>query len=238
MQNRATENKQVRFNELSDQQVAEVNAERKSNAAKRGLDETRRERVRATEDAALFGRPVNADEMRRLDAQESHYAELVAQCERELADVKAEPERRAAEEKDAAAIKRDMTILVQRISAAMESIAPMMLEADDLIERVISIGTVNKGGWHTFKPAFRGMETLIERLRFFARNTGANGDTETFADRLARFRRIGEPQPVPKPPSFTGTYRRSVPLSKRSQENARVRSRLVPGQGVVTETAS
>ncbi len=233
MKNTATENKQVRLNELSDQQIAEVNAERKSNAAKRGFDETRREKARGIEDAALFGRPINADDMRRLDAQEAHYAELVAQCERERQDVKDAPARRQVEEKEAAAITRDMTLLDQRISAAMESIAPLMLDADDLIERVISVGTVNTGGWHTLKPAFRCMETLLERLRFFARTTGANGDTETFADRLARYRRIGETTTVPEPPKFTGSYTRTTPLPRRARENSAARLKMTPS-GVET----
>ena len=223
-----SENKQVRLNELSDQQIAEVNAERKLNAAKRGLDETRREKEREQENAALFGRPVNADEMRRLDAQEAHYAELVAQCQRELADVKDAPARREQEAKEAAGIIREITILDQRISAAMESIAPMMREADELIERVISIGTVNKGGWHTLKPAFRGMETLLERLRFWARTTGERGDGETFAERLARYRRIGEPKPVPQPPTFTGRYERSKPLPRQARENSAARLKMTP----------
>ncbi len=41
-----------------------------------------------------------------------------------------------------------MTILDQRISAAMESIAPMMREADDLIQSVINEFTQPRGGWN------------------------------------------------------------------------------------------
>ena len=229
------ENKNVRLNELSDDQIAVVNAERTRNRAVERQDRTADQIRRKKEDAELFGKPTTTDEIRVLELQLEEDRELVARCERELADVKAEPGRRAAREKRGAEVKRDMTILDQRISAAMESIAPMMLEADSLIQRVIDEFTRNRGGWNILETPFTddASKALLERLRFFARNTGANGDTETFADRLARYRRIGETKPVPKPPTFTGTYQRSKPISRQAVENAKVRARMTD-QGVVT----
>src|SRR5437899_10167330 len=135
------ENKRLNLS-LSEDQQAITTAERKVNAAKRQCDKTERE-LQRLRDGALFGRPAAADEIRLHEHQLREDHELVAQCERELQDAKDAPARREQEAKEAAAINRDMTILEQRIAAWFESGAPLMLEADDLIERVTRVGTVN-----------------------------------------------------------------------------------------------
>ena len=229
---RAKVESETHFNALSDDQVAIVAAERKLNAAKRRREETERQIQRVRDDAAIFGKAPAGDEIRLLELQLEQDRELVARCERELADVKAEPERRAAREKRGAEVKRDMTILDQRISAAMESIAPMMLEADSLIQTVIDEFTRSRSGWNILDTPFTddASKALLERLRFFARNTGANGDTETFADRLARYRRIGETKPVPSVPKpvTLGVYQRSKPLPRQARENSAARLKMTP----------
>lgn len=227
-----TENKTLNLS-LSEDQQGIVNAERKRNRAVERRDRKADQIRRLKEDAELFGRPTTTEEIRLLELELQDDNELAAQCERELQDAKDAPARREQEAKEAAVIIRDMTILDQQIDAWTKSGAPLMAKADDLIERVVSVGMVNKGGWHTFKPAYREAQTLLERLRFWARTTSERGDGETFAERLARYRRIGEPKAVPKPPTFTGTYQRSVPLSKHARENAAARLKMTPS-GVET----
>jgi len=227
------ENKSVKLNELSADQAAIVTAERRVNAAKRGLDETRRERAHVTEDAALFGKPADVAELRRLTAREAHYAELVATCERELADAKDAPARRAAEEKEAATNTRDMRALAAEIDSWAESGAALMVKADAMIAKVISVGMDQKSGYSTLKPAYRGIEVLLDKLRHFL---GPNG-----ADRIAEYRRIGvvsalkPAQPAAEKPTTLGIYVRSVPISRQARENAKIRFRMTP-TGVETTT--
>ena len=236
------ENKQVTLNELSDDQIAIVSAERKLNAAKRRRPETERQLQRLRDDAALFGKPVDPSEIRLLEHQLRQDDELIAQCERELADAKAEPERRAKQEKRGTELKRDMKILDGRIEAAFESIAPLMLEADSLIQSVINEFTQSRGGWNLTLPPFKDDDarTLLERLRFWARERNERGAEETFSEKIRRYRALNEtPKPVaqPKPvdPSRLGVYVRSKPLSRKALENSR--ARLTLGPSGVTETS-
>jgi hypothetical protein len=233
------ENKTLNLS-LSEDQQNIVAAERRMSAAKRRLDETEREIRRAKEDADLFSRSVDPDHLRALEYQAKQDAELVAKCERELADAKAEPERRAARDKRGAEVKRDMQNTIREIEAWAAQGGPLMAKADALVQTVIDEFTRNRGGWNLMDEPFKDDEarTLLERLRFFARTTGAHGDTETFADRLARYRKIGEPtKPVEPPKSAAplGVYVRSKPLPRQARENAAARLTLTPA-GVVTET--
>lgn len=230
---------ETHFNALSDDQIAIVAAERRSAAAKRRQEETERQIQRVRDNAAIFGKPPAGDEIRLLELQREEDRELVARCERELADVKAEPERRAAREKRGAEVKRDMTILDQRISAAMESIAPILREAGDLIETVKNEFRSNIG---TLFDPFRDDEArvLLERLRHWNHlNVGARGDSSTFEDHLKAYRSLNEPaKPVepPKSPARLGVYVRSKPLPRQARENSAARLKMTPS-GVVTETS-
>ena len=231
---------ETHFNALSDEQVAIVAAERKLNAANRRRPETERQLQRLRDDAALFGKSVDPSEIRLLEHQLRQDDELIAQCERELADAKAEPERRAAREKRGAELKRDMKILDGRIEAAFESIAPLMLEADDLIQSVISEFTQSRGAWNLTLPPFKDDEarTLLERLRFWARERNERGGEETFSEKIRRYRALNEPpkpvaQPKPTDPARVGVYVRSKPLPRQARENSAVRLKMTPS-GVET----
>ena len=121
-----------------------------------------------------------------------------------------------------------MRALVAEIDAWAESGAQLLSKADAMIAKVISMGMVNKSGYGTLKSAYRGIEPLLDRLRFFL---GPNG-----ADRIAEYRKKPvEPKPVassaPKAP--LGIYIRSVPISQTARENSKVRSKITPA-GVVT----
>src|SRR5580765_7225053 len=96
------ENKQVKLNELSDDQQGIVNTERKRNRAVERRDRKADQIRRLKEDAELFGRPTTTEEIRLLERELQDDNELVAQCERELADARSVPARRVAEEKEAA----------------------------------------------------------------------------------------------------------------------------------------
>ncbi len=231
---------ETHLNGLSDDQIAIVSAERKLNAAKRRREETERQIQRVRDDAALFGKSAAGDDLQLLEHQLREDHELVERCEHELADAKAEPGRRAAREKRGAELKRDMTILDQRISAAMESIAPMMREADDLIQSVINEFTQPRGGWNLTLPPFKDDEArrLLDRLRFWARERNERGGEEAFSEKIRRYRALNEPpkpvaQPKPVDPARLGVYVRSKPLPRQARENAAARLNLTPS-GVET----
>jgi hypothetical protein len=235
MRNIPSENKMLNLS-LSEDQQQIVKCERRVNAAKRRRPETERQLQRLRDDAALFGKPVDPGEIRLLEHQLRQDDELIAQCERELADARSAPERRAVKAKRGNELKRDMSMIDQRISAAMESIAPLLLEADSLIQTVSDEFRMATG---VMEPSFRDDESrrLIERLRHWNRlSVGERGDITTYDGHLKAYRKLDEPaKPPVEPPKVTGTYQRSKPLSRQARENAAARLKLTPA-GVVTPT--
>jgi hypothetical protein len=224
-----TENKQVRLNELSPEQVEIVTAERKLNGSKRRLEETQREIARAKEDAELFSRSLDPDHLRALERQEKQDAELVSLCESALSKAKAAPAEREKREKRGAELMRHASALDKRIEAALESVLPILREADEFADTIVREFGINKSGWTVLDRPFTGT-SIVLRLRHWK---------SIFEGHLKAYRTLNEPAKAVEPSKAAaplGTYRRSVPLSRKAVENARVRSRLTP-TGVVTETS-
>ena len=229
------ENKTLNLSLSEDQQTI-VNAERRSAAAKRRREETERQIQRVRDDAAIFGKAPSADEIRLLERQLADDNELVAKLEVELREAKAAPEKRAAKDTRGAELIRHAEIIDKRIEAALESILPILQEADAPADTIVREFGVNKSGWTVLERPFTGTNIVL-RLRHWNRlNVGERGDLTTFEGHHKAYRALNEPsKPVVQPKPTTFSYTRSKPLNRASRENAAVRLKLTPS-GVTTET--
>lgn len=185
-------------------------ADRRMQAATRRRDETKREITRATEDAELFGRSVDLEQLQDSLASDQ---DLVERMELDLVTAKNAPAIRSIREKRGAELKRDMRTLDARIEAAMESISPLMVEAVALHDATVKeFSNPKYPAFCLLLPPFADADAkiLMERLRFWAKETGDRGAITLFSDRLKRYRALKEPKPaVVAPQSKPLTRQRS-----------------------------
>jgi hypothetical protein len=176
-------------------------AERKVNRAKERHAESAAMLRRKREDAELTGTPVNADEIARLTDMVEEDRALVEKLEGDLRSAIDAPALRAEKEKRGAELLSDAQTLVSRISAAMESIAPLMLEAVALDEQIKrECANPQYPGFAMLTAPFKDDESrrLLDRLRYWAKERGERGDVTLFSDKLKTFRALSEP-PKPAP---------------------------------------
>jgi hypothetical protein len=120
---------------------------------------------RLTADSELFGKPVDAETQRVLDANVTESTRLVESIEAEIEHLKLEPARRARREKKGAELLGKARELDAKIAAAVDALAAALHDAEPVVDAIRREFMDPALGFRTLLPPFVGSQ-VVSRLTF------------------------------------------------------------------------
>lgn len=174
------------------ERAAITSAEKRWNRGQERLAESRLILQRKIDDADIRRERLSPSDREHLEEMVTSDEQLCEQLSSELEAARNAPTLRVARERRGGELLAKAHKLDTTIREAVEKLAPIMVEADELSDVIVrEFGNPQYPGWTVLIGPFAGSK-IVQRLRFFSREMGIRGESTTFAGKLKAFRELGE----------------------------------------------